>query len=50
MNLMKHVKKWLEVVAIQIAMKDADTACACITYQPELPKAIKRVVSSKEQN
>lgn len=49
MSLMKQVKKWWEVLAIRIAMKDANTACACITYQLELPKVIKNMASSENE-
>jgi len=47
MNLRKQIKKWLEAIAIRLAMEDTNTACACITYQPELPEVIKRVANSK---
>lgn len=43
MKLVKNVRKMLEVLAIKIATEDANTTCACITYQPKLPKAIKKV-------
>ena len=35
--------KTLENIAIKIAMADANTACPCITYQPKLPAAVKKL-------
>jgi len=43
MSLMKRVKRWLETVAIRIALEDANTTCACITYQPKLPEAVQKI-------
>ena len=39
----KMIKNIVENIAIKIATADAKTACPCITYQPELPKAVKKL-------
>lgn len=36
----------VEKIAIKIAKMDANTACPCISYQPELPKAVKKLRKS----
>lgn len=32
-----------EKIAIKIAKVDANTACPCISYQPKLPEAVKKL-------
>ena len=36
----------VEKIAIKVAKMDANTACPCISYQPELPKAVKKLRKS----
>ncbi|MDE5909711.1 MAG: cyclic lactone autoinducer peptide [Lachnospiraceae bacterium] len=36
----------VEKVAIKVAKMDANTACPCISYQPKLPKAVKKLRKS----
>lgn len=36
-------KKLLEKIAIKIATADANATCACISYQPQLPKSVKKL-------
>ena len=33
----------VEKIAIKIAKVDANTACPCISYQPKLPEAVKKL-------
>ena len=35
--------KLLEKIAIKIATADANATCACISYQPRLPKSVKKL-------
>ena len=37
------VKKIIENVAIKVAIADANAACPCITHQPQMPKALKKL-------
>jgi cyclic lactone autoinducer peptide len=43
MKLRTMVKKISEAVAVKIAVRDADFTCPCLTYQPKLPEAIKKI-------
>lgn len=43
MKVKQAVKKVTELVAIKIATRDANAACSYLTYQPKLPKAVKRL-------
>ena len=42
MKLRRIIKKINEAIAIKIAVRDADFACPCLTYQPKLPEAVKK--------
>lgn len=37
------IKKIIENVAIKVAIADANAACPCITHQPQIPKALKKL-------
>ena len=37
------IKKIIENVAIKVAIADANAACPCITHQPQMPKALKKL-------
>lgn len=39
----KLMKSIIEKAAIKIATMDANSACPCISYQPIVPKAVKRL-------
>lgn len=39
----KTLQNVIEKIAIKIAKTDANTACPCISYQPKLPDAVKRL-------
>lgn len=39
----KMTKRLMEAIAIKVAMADANAACPCITYQPKLPKSVKKL-------
>lgn len=43
MKIKKIIKKIIENVAIMIAVSDANAACLCISYQPQMPKAVKKL-------
>ncbi|MCM1125161.1 MAG: cyclic lactone autoinducer peptide [Lachnospiraceae bacterium] len=36
----------VERMAIRVAKMDANTACPCISYQPKLPEAVKKLRKS----
>lgn len=38
--------KVVEKIAIKVAKTDANTACSCISYQPKLPEAVKKLRKS----
>lgn len=33
----------IEKIAVKIAISDANSACPCITFQPKLPNAVKKL-------
>lgn len=39
----KKIKKIVEKVAVKMATAEANSACSCISYQPKMPKAVKRL-------
>lgn len=39
----KHIRAWIEKMAIKVATADANSACPCVTYQPPVPEAIKKL-------
>ena len=39
--LKKTVTKGISNIAMQNAKKEADSACICLFYQPQVPKALK---------
>ena len=39
-------RKVVEKIAIKVAKTDANTACSCISYQPKLPEAVKKLRKS----
>lgn len=43
MKVKQAISKVTELVAIKIATRDANVACSYLTYQPKLPKAVKRL-------
>ncbi len=43
MNKEKSMKKLVEAVALKIALRDANTVCPFITYQPTVPKSVKKL-------
>lgn len=42
----KTFRNVMEKIAIKIAKVDANTACSCISYQPKLPEAVKKLRKS----
>lgn len=42
----KYIRSLVEKVAIRIAKADANAACPCISYQPQMPKAVQRLRKS----
>lgn len=43
MNKNGKMKKMLEKLALCIAAADANSSCACITYQPKQSEVIKKL-------
>lgn len=39
----KMLKKMIEKLAVKVATADANTACPCVTYQPNVPKAVEKL-------
>ena len=39
----KLTTKLIETIAIKVAISDANAACPCVTYQPKMPKAVKKL-------
>ncbi len=39
----KHLSTVIETIAFKIATEDANSACPCISYQPKLPKSVKKL-------
>lgn len=39
----KITKKIIEAIAIKVAIADANAACPCVTYQPKMPKEVKKL-------
>lgn len=39
----KRVRNIIEKIAIKVAISDANTACPCISFQPKLPYAVKKL-------
>lgn len=37
------LKRVIEKIAIKVAKSDANAACPCVTYQPTVPKAVKKL-------
>lgn len=37
------LKRVVEEIAIKVATADANAACPCLTYQPKVPKAVKKL-------
>lgn len=42
----KALQNAVEKIAIKVAKMDANTACPCISYQPKLPQAVKKLRKS----
>ena len=44
-KMKKHnrLKKIIEKIAIRAAISEANTTCPFINYQPEIPKAVKKL-------
>ncbi len=39
----EFMKKLVERIAVKVAVAEANTACPYITYQPEVPQAVKNL-------
>ena len=39
----KNLSTVIEKIAFKIAAEDANSACPCISYQPKLPKSVKKL-------
>lgn len=39
----KSIRGMIENIAIKIAISDANAACSFISYQPKMPKAVKKL-------
>ncbi len=39
----QNVRIWIEKMAIKVATADANAACPCVTYQPSVPRAMKKL-------
>lgn len=37
------MQRIIKMIAIKVAKMDANTACPCITYQPKMPDAVKKL-------
>lgn len=37
------LKRVVEEIAIKVATADANAACPCLTYQPKVPTAVKKL-------
>lgn len=42
-NTKKSFTTVIEKIAFKIAAEDANSACPCISYQPKLPKSVKKL-------
>lgn len=38
-----YLRKMMEQIAFQVAKRDVNRTCPCVTYQPKLPEAVKKL-------